>query len=45
MSVRISDDFVFFYRGILKRIDFPVDEVTVFVDEGTGKSVLIDRDN
>ena len=27
-----------------KRIDFPVDEVTVSVGEETGKSVFIDRD-
>ena len=27
------------------RVDFPVDEVTVSVDEETGKSVFIDRDN
>ena len=28
-----------------KRVDFPVDEVTVSVDEETGKSVFVDRDN
>ena len=28
-----------------KRIDFAVDEVTVSVDEETGKSVYIDREN
>ena len=28
-----------------KRVDFPVDEVTVSVDEETGKSVFFYRDN
>ena len=28
-----------------KNIDFPVDEVTVSVDEETGKSAFIDREN
>ena len=31
--------------GHKKRIDFPVDEVTVSVDEETGKSVFIDGEN
>ena len=30
---------------LLKGIDFPVDEVAVSVDEETGKSVFIDREN
>ena len=28
-----------------KMLDFPVDEVTVSVDEETGKSLFLDRDN
>ena len=30
---------------VTKRIDFPIDEVTVSVDEETGKSVFKDRKN
>ena len=36
----------YLYRSTgLHWIDLPVDDVTISVDEGTGKSVFIGRDN
>ena len=45
---RVSDPFLTRFGSGLGsgyRIDLPVDEVTVSVDEGTGKSVFIGRKN
>ena len=42
---RKHDSWRLAYHLLEKRVDLPVDEVTVSVDEGTGKSVLIGREN